>query len=109
MVFTPKSNTRMGCWNVCSLGNPMKQSGRLCDILRTMREKSIEILALSEVRWPGHSMSELKEEAIVYSGMEASVKQHRCRGVAIVLSKKVAGAWRVVHSVWMLGRDPEGS
>ena len=31
-----------------------KLNGRLCDILRTMREKAIETLALSEVGWLGH-------------------------------------------------------
>ena len=80
----------------------MKQNERLCDVLRTIREKSIEILALSEVRWPGHGMSELKEEVIVYSGMEASVKQHWCRGVAIVVRKRQLqhGEWQAQYLTW---------
>ena len=78
----------------------MKQNGRLCDVLRTMRDKSIEILAQSEVRWLGHGTSEPREEVFVYSSMEASVKKHRCHGMATVLSKKSAGAWRVAGSVF---------
>ena len=100
MVFTPKSNIRVGCWNVRSLGNPTKQNGRLRDVLRTMREKAIEILALSEVRWPGHGVSDLNEDVIVHSGMEASANQHRRRGVAIVMGKRAAGAWRMAGSVF---------
>ena len=50
MVFMPSFSIHVGCWNVYSLDNPMKQNGRLRDVLRTMKEKSIEILTLSEVR-----------------------------------------------------------
>ena len=70
-MFTPKFSIRVGCWNVHSLGNPTKQNGRLCDVLRTMKEMSIKILALSEVRWPGHGVFTLEEEVNVYSGMAA--------------------------------------
>ena len=42
---------------VGSLGKPTRQNGRLRDVLRTMREKKMELLALSEVRWPGHGVS----------------------------------------------------
>ena len=102
MVFTPKSNICVRCWIVRSLGNPTKQNGRLCDILRTMREKASEILALSEVRRPGHGVFDLNEEVIVHSGMEASAKQHRHRGVAIVMGKRAAGRCRMAGSVFDL-------
>ena len=59
-------------WDVSFLGHPTKQNRRLSDVLRTMREKDNEILALSELRWPGHGVSDLNEEVIVHSGMEAS-------------------------------------
>ena len=90
MLFTPKASIRIGCWNVRSLGNPSKQNGRLRDVLRTMKEKSIEILALSEVRWPSHGVSHLEEAVIVYSGMAVSDRKHRRRGVAVVLSERTA-------------------
>ena len=36
-----------------------KQNGRLRDVLRTMKEEGIDMLALSEVRWPGHGIIKL--------------------------------------------------
>ena len=58
-LFTPKHCIRIRCWNVHSLGKPTRLNSRLHDVLRTMREKKIELLALSEVRWPDHGVSQL--------------------------------------------------
>ena len=100
MLFTPKSGICVGCWNVRSLGNPTKQNGRLRDVLRTMKEKNMEILALSEVRWPGHGVSQLEEAVIVHSGMDVSDRQCRSCGVAVIFSEKAAAAWRAAGSVF---------
>ena len=64
-LFTPKSSIQLGCWNVRSLGNPIKQNGQLKDVLRTMKEKCLEVLALSEVRWPGHGVAQADEDTVV--------------------------------------------
>ena len=92
-LFTPKDIIRVGCWNVRSLGEPTRQNGRLHDVLRTMREKKIEVLALSEVRWPGHGVSQLDDAVIIYSGMLESEPQHQRRGVTVVLEERAA--WRM--------------
>ena len=87
MLFVPKASTHVECWNVRLLGNLTKQNGRLHDVLRTLKEKAIEILALSEVRSPGHGVSRMEEAVIVYSGIAASERQcHSCR-VAMMFSE----------------------
>ena len=98
ILFTPKDIIHVGCWNVRSLGKPTRQNGRLRDVLRTMREKKIELLASSEVRWPGHSVSQLDDAVIIYSGMLESEPQHRRRGVAVVLEERAASAWKMAGS-----------
>ena len=52
ILFGPKINTHIKCCNVRTLGKPTKQNGRLRDLMHTMAGKKIQLLALSEVRWP---------------------------------------------------------
>ena len=77
----------------------MRQNYRLRAILNTMAEKQIQVLALAEVRCPGDGVSQIGDSVIVYSGLSADDPHHRCRGVAVVLSERVASAWRVACSV----------
>ena len=99
-LFTPKFSIRLGCWNVRSLGNLTRQNRRLRDVLRTMKEKSAEVLALSEVRWPGHGVSQLEDTIIAHSGMSEKNCHQRSRGVAVLLSESAASAWRSAGSVF---------
>ena len=99
-LLTPKSSIQLGCWNVRSLGNPTRQNERLCDVLRTMKEKSVEVLALSEVRWPGHGVSQLEDTIIAHSDMSDRNSHQRSRGVAVLLSDSAASAWRSAGSVF---------
>ena len=50
-----------------TLGNPSKPNSRLKDVLLTI-ENEIELLALSEVRWPGRETVQIKERLILYPG-----------------------------------------
>ena len=50
-----KSKTRIACWNVRTLGSLSDQSAQLLATIDTMKKKRIELLALSETRWPGYS------------------------------------------------------
>ena len=59
ILFGPKINTRIKCCNVRTLGKPTKQNGRLRDLMHTMAEKKSQLLALSEVRWPGHGVFQI--------------------------------------------------
>ena len=38
-----KSRTRIGCWNVCSLGSLSDQSAQLLPVIDTMKSKSIDL------------------------------------------------------------------
>ena len=78
-LLTPKSSIQLGCWNVRSLCNPTRQNGRLCDVLRTMKEKSVEVLALSKLRWPGHGVSQMEDTIIAHSGMSDRNRHQRSR------------------------------
>ena len=99
-LFTPKSSIRIRCWNVRSLGNPSKQNGRLKDVLRTVKEKDIEVLALSEVRWPDHGVAQVGETVVAFSGMVDSSRQCRSCGVAVMLGKRAVTAWKAAGSVF---------
>ena len=96
--FSPKSSTRIGCWNVRTLGKPTRQNGKLRDVLRTMEEKRIEVLALSEVRWPGHGILQLNGTTTMYSGMPEHEVQNCRKGVAVVLSANAPVAWRAAKA-----------
>ena len=99
-LFTPKSNIRIGCWNVRSLGKPSKQNSRLRGVLRTMAEKNVQLLALAEVRWPGHGVSELEGYTVVHSGLPEDAPQSRRSGVAVIMSKEAGTAWRKAGTVF---------
>ena len=98
-LLSPKHYIRMGCWNVRSLGNPTQQNSRLRAVLRTMVEKRIELLALSEVRWCGHGVSQINSTTYMYSSAAADSSHHRRRGVALVLCERATAAWRFAGSV----------
>ena len=81
ILFSPGSNTQIGCWNVRTFGNPSKQNSRLRDMLRMVEEKEIELLPLSEVRWPGHGTVQINERMILYSGPQHSRRSIAGRGL----------------------------
>lgn len=56
----------MGAISVCFT---TQQNRHLRDVLQTMTVKVIEVLALSEVRWPGHGVSQLEDTIVAYSDM----------------------------------------
>ena len=69
-------------------------------MLKTINQKAIKILARSKMRWPGLGVSRLEESVIVYSVVAISQRQHRSRGVAVVISEKAAAAWRAAGLVF---------
>ena len=54
-----------------------------------------ELLALSEVRWPGHGIVEINGKLILYSGLPAQQPSNHRKGIAVVLSEKLVVAWKV--------------
>ena len=76
------SKLRIGTWNV----RTMHQSGKLENVEREMRRLMIDILGVSEVRWPGAGSAELDDGGcIIYSGGDRHV-----HGVGVMLSRKVS-------------------
>ena len=67
--------------------------GCMLFLLSTM--KAVEILALLEVRWPGHGVSQLGNAVIAYSGMPADNHCHCHRGV---MSERAVSAWKLSGS-----------
>ena len=66
-----------------------------------MKEKSVEVLALSEVRWPGHGVSHLEDTTIIAHSGRSDRDSHQCsRGVAVLLSERASSAWRSAGSVF---------
>ena len=83
-----KSKTRIACWNVRTLGSLSDQSAQLLATIDTMKKKKIELLALSETRWSGHGIVNIRSTTILYSGPSNGV-----HGVAIALSPSARCSW----------------
>ena len=90
-TFHAKSKTRIGCWNVRTLGALSGQSKKLRSVLRTMKEKRIEILAMSESHWPGQGITKVQSYTILYSGTPSS----HVHGIALALSPNAQASWKV--------------
>ena len=66
--FHAKSGTKIGCWNVCSLGSLSDQSAPLYSLIDTMKTENMDLLALSESRWPCNGVSNIRGTTILHSG-----------------------------------------
>ena len=85
--------TKIGCWNVKSMGKPTKFSIKLINVIATMREKNLSLLAMSEVRWAGSGTLEIEGTAVLYSGL-SEPKNGNQRRVAIALRGDLRKAWK---------------
>ena len=73
----------------------MYQPGKLANIEREMRRLKIDIMGVSEVRWPGAGTTELEDGGcIIYSGGDRHV-----HGVGVMLSKTVASSLAGYYAV----------
>ena len=70
--FHAKSKTRIACWNVRCLGSLSDQCAPLQNVLATMKERNIDLLALSESRWPGSGICNVRSRTILHSGTPSS-------------------------------------
>ena len=71
------------------------QNAQLLATIDTMKKKSIELLALSETRWSGHSIVNICSTTILYSCPSNGV-----HGVAIGLSPSARYSWKAAGSVF---------
>ena len=90
------SHTRIGCWNVRTLGSLSEQSAQLPAVLDTIRSKNMDLLALAESRWPGSGVSSVCDSTIFHSGSRSS----HTHGVAVILSSRDKAAWNAAGCVF---------
>ena len=87
---------RIATWNVRSL----LRAGKINNVAAEANRMKLDIVGLSEVRWPGVSQVTVSEYELVYSGSE----EHT--GVGVMLRKEVArcmeGYWAVSDRVLMV-------
>ena len=100
-LFHAKSKTRIGCWNVRTLGALSGQSEKLRSVLRTMKEKRIEILAMSECRWPSQGITKIQSYTILHSGTPSS----HVHSIALALSPTALTSWKAAGSVFHVISD----
>ena len=97
-LFHAKSKCRIACWNVCTLGSLSEQSEKLVSLLQTMKDRNIELMALSESRWPGSGVTRIQSHTIHHS----STPSTHVDGVAIVLSPFARSCWELAVSVFQV-------
>ena len=90
-----KSKTRIACWNVRTLSSLSDHGPQLLAAIDTMKKKRIELLALSETRWSGHGIVNIRSTTILYSGPSNGV-----HGVAIALSPSARCSWEAAGSCY---------
>ena len=88
-----KSRTRIGCWNVRTLGSLSEQSAQLRAVLDTMKSKNMDLLTLAESHWPGSGVSSVCDSTILHSCSPSS----HTHGVVIILSPRAKAAWDAAH------------
>lgn len=81
-----KSTTiKVGTWNVRSL----YAAGKLSNVVREMERINIEVLGISEVRWPGSGTCRTDNGTLYYSGNQ--LPEHP-NGVGIIVGSRIGKA-----------------
>lgn len=78
-----KNPLTIGTWNVRSL----LKAGKAHNVIQEMKRTGIQILGLSEVRWPGTGKIEIDDHVIYFSGGENNYPQQY--GVAFIIQKNI--------------------
>jgi exonuclease III len=83
MTFGTKQKMKIGFWNVRTL----RESSKLKQVIKEMNNYKMDILGLSEVRWPEFGEMQTKEGiTFLYSGQTGDNAEHR-EGVVLLLNK----------------------
>ncbi|XP_055588685.1 craniofacial development protein 2-like [Uranotaenia lowii] len=87
-TFSMKTRTRIGTWNVLTLA----QQGKLEQLAREASRLKLEILGLSEIRWPNTGEHKTQSgQVLLYSGIRGE-HAARERGVGFLLSPQAYAA-----------------
>ena len=65
-------------------------------VIDTMKSRNIDLLTLSESRWPGSGATNIRGTTILHSGTPSS----HTHGVAILLRPRAKVAWEAAGSVF---------
>ncbi|KAL1379832.1 hypothetical protein pipiens_003712 [Culex pipiens pipiens] len=101
-----KTRTRIGTWNVLTLA----QAGKLETLGREAVRLKLEILGLSEVRWPDSAEHKMPTgQVLLYSGLrsENAQRANRVRGVGFLLSPNARSAlitWKPINERIIVAR-----
>ena len=90
-LLSAKSTTRIGTWNVRTL----YQCGKLAQLCREFDNYRMDIMGISEMRWPGNGKLISDGKTVLYSGYE----DRHIRGMGLMLNKEAAQAligWKPV-------------
>ena len=94
-VVSPRNTTKIGCINVCSLGDKDKD-GRAELAARTLSKYKVKICGMSETRCAGFGSVRLDEYTLFYSGSEKGGEH----GVGIAVHSSLVNsisAWEPVN------------
>lgn len=73
---------RIGTWNVTT----MSQAGKVNNAIQEMTRMKIDVMGVSEMRWPGSGSINISEHQVYYSGTDNGKHE---KGVGIILTKKM--------------------
>ena len=96
--FYAKSRTRIGCWNVRSLGSLSDQSAQLHSVIETLNSRNMNLLTLFVSCWPGSGATHIHGTTILHFDTPSS----HTHGVAILLHPRAKVAWEAAGSVFQL-------
>lgn len=77
-----KSNFKIGTWNLRSL----YEAGKTHNAILEMKRLDIQILGVSEMRWPNSGKCNIEDHTVYYSGEDSNL---HANGVAFIVSKQV--------------------
>lgn len=78
-----RTEVKICTWNV----RTMARAGKIHNAIQEMRRMNIEIMGVSEMRWPNTGEMKVQDHTVLYSGKTDGVYEH---GVGIIISPNVA-------------------
>lgn len=78
-----KANIRIGTWNV----KTMSQAGKINNAIQEMTRMNLDIVGISEMRWPGSGQNIIADHTVLYSGTTTGVHE---QGVGMIMTNKMA-------------------
>lgn len=78
-----REKLKIGTWNV----RTMAQKGNIQNATKEMKRMQVDIMGISEMRWPAAGTMNVDEHSVFYSGTQDGTHQ---KGVGIIVTNKIA-------------------